>query len=71
MLITGGSRGIGRAVVDALLRRHWTVALCSKSQQSVDQAVRAHFSEGDAARLAYLAATVEEREALILFLEDL
>lgn len=39
--------------------------------EDLDQAVRAHFSEGDAARLAYLAATVEEREALILFLEDL
>lgn len=40
-LVTGGSRGIGRAVVEALLRRHWTVALCSRSQQTVDQAVRA------------------------------
>ena len=40
-LVTGGSRGIGRAVVDALLRRHWTVALCSKSQQNVDKAIRA------------------------------
>ena len=39
--------------------------------EDLDQAIRAHFSEGDAARLAYLAATVEAREALILFLEDL
>lgn len=39
--------------------------------EDLDQAIRAHFSEGDAARLAYLAASVEAREALILFLEDL
>ena len=40
-LVTGGSRGIGRAVLEALLRRHWTVAFCSRSQQNVDKAVRA------------------------------
>lgn len=40
-LVTGGSRGIGRAVVEALLRRYWTVAFCSRSQQSVDKTVRA------------------------------
>jgi CxxC motif-containing protein (DUF1111 family) len=43
----------------------------AKRAEDLDGAIRAHFSEGDAARLAYLAATVEEREALILFLEDL
>ncbi|MDA8018726.1 MAG: SDR family oxidoreductase [Thermoanaerobaculia bacterium] len=40
-LVTGGSRGIGRAVVEALLRRHWIVALCGKSQQSVEKTLRA------------------------------
>lgn len=40
-LVTGGSRGIGRAVVESLLLRHWTVAFCSRSQVNVDKTQRA------------------------------
>lgn len=40
-LVTGGSRGIGRAVVEALLMRHWSVSFCSRSSQNVDKTVRA------------------------------
>ena len=39
-IVTGGSRGIGRAVVDALLRRGGRVHFCSLSQESVDKALR-------------------------------
>ena len=38
-IVTGGSRGIGRAVVDALLRRGDIVWFCSRSQASVDRAL--------------------------------
>ena len=38
-LVTGGSRGIGRAVVEALLRDGWTVYFCSRSVDSVAQAL--------------------------------
>lgn len=38
-LITGGSRGIGLAVAEALLGRGWKVFLCSRSQPSVDAAI--------------------------------
>lgn len=38
-IVTGGSRGIGRAVVDALLRKDHTVWFCSRSQGSVDRAL--------------------------------
>lgn len=40
-LVTGGSRGIGRAVVEALLNEGWVVHLCSQSQESVDRALAA------------------------------
>ncbi|MDY7093638.1 MAG: SDR family oxidoreductase [Acidobacteriota bacterium] len=38
-LVTGGSRGIGRAIVEALLKTGWTVHFCSRSQSSVDEAL--------------------------------
>jgi 3-oxoacyl-[acyl-carrier protein] reductase len=40
-LVTGGSRGIGRGVAEALLAEGWRVFLCSRSQSSVDAAVGA------------------------------
>ncbi|MEM1178557.1 MAG: SDR family oxidoreductase [Acidobacteriota bacterium] len=39
-IVTGGSRGIGRAVVDALLRRGATVHFCSRSAESVEKTLR-------------------------------
>jgi len=38
-IVTGGSRGIGRAVVEALADDGWRVYLCSRSQESVDGAL--------------------------------
>lgn len=37
--VTGGSRGIGRAIVEALLERGWRVYLCSRSAESVERAL--------------------------------
>ncbi|MEM6792947.1 MAG: SDR family oxidoreductase [Acidobacteriota bacterium] len=39
-VVTGGSRGIGLAVAEALLRRAHVVHLCSRSPQQVDKALR-------------------------------
>jgi NAD(P)-dependent dehydrogenase (short-subunit alcohol dehydrogenase family) len=38
-LVTGGSRGIGRAVVEGLLGESWQVFFCSRSPASVDAAL--------------------------------
>ncbi|HRC84702.1 MAG TPA: SDR family oxidoreductase [Thermoanaerobaculia bacterium] len=40
-LVTGGSRGIGRAVVEALAEEGWQVFFCSRHASSVAQAVAA------------------------------
>ena len=38
-VVTGGSRGIGRAIVEAFLGDGWRVYLCSRRQSSVDRAL--------------------------------
>ena len=39
-IVTGGSRGIGRSIAEALLREGWKVWICSRSQGSVNAAAR-------------------------------
>ena len=38
-LVTGGTRGIGRAIVDALVRDGWVVALTYRNNVDVAEAV--------------------------------
>ncbi|MEZ5332231.1 MAG: SDR family NAD(P)-dependent oxidoreductase [Thermoanaerobaculia bacterium] len=59
-LVTGGSRGIGRAVVGALLEEGWRVFFCSRSEESVGRTLGELEDHGD--RVAGRAADVRDRE---------
>ena len=39
-IVTGGTRGIGRAIVESLLRAGATVAFCGRTQESVERAAK-------------------------------
>jgi len=58
-LVTGGSRGIGRAIVEALLAEGWRVFFCSLSQESVDEALGVLGEHGD--RVAGRVADVRDQ----------
>src|SRR4051812_7993817 len=38
-IVTGGSRGIGRGVAEALLGEGWKVWICSRRPESIEQAL--------------------------------
>jgi 3-oxoacyl-[acyl-carrier protein] reductase len=47
-VVTGGSRGIGRAIVEQLLDAGAAVAFCARSSESVDRALAGLHGRGDA-----------------------
>jgi NAD(P)-dependent dehydrogenase (short-subunit alcohol dehydrogenase family) len=64
-LITGGTRGIGRAIAAALLRAGGQVMITGRTASSVERAVRELGIEiGDPARVAGLAVDVRDRAAV-------
>ncbi|MEQ8483023.1 MAG: SDR family oxidoreductase [Pseudomonadales bacterium] len=45
-LITGGSKGIGRAIAEALAAEGCDVAICARNQKEIDEAVKSLSSKG-------------------------
>ena len=67
VLVTGGSRGIGRAIAEALLEEGARVAICGRSQESLDEAVRALSAKGEVAGKTCDMGRNGEVEALLAF----
>jgi NAD(P)-dependent dehydrogenase (short-subunit alcohol dehydrogenase family) len=70
-LVTGGTRGIGRAISAALLKEGAAVAVCGRTQESVDLAVES-LREETGGRVAGVAADVsgwKDAEALFEFVD--
>lgn len=67
-IVTGGSRGIGRAIVEALLGDGWRVFFCSRSPASVERAV-AELAETYGDRVAGRAVDVREQAEVDAFVD--
>jgi NAD(P)-dependent dehydrogenase (short-subunit alcohol dehydrogenase family) len=71
-VVTGGTRGIGRAIAEALLREGAQVAICGRSEASVAQAVE-ELARASGGRVAGQAADVgrpEQVEAFFRFVDE-
>ncbi len=70
-LVTGGTRGIGRSIVAALLGQGVAVALCGRTEESVDLALEG-LREESSGKVAGMAADVsreDDVEALFAFVD--
>ena len=69
-VITGGTRGIGRAIAEALLRESVSVFICGRQQEQVDEAVAEMLDLGDVAGKACHVGRFGEVEALFSAAEE-
>ena len=63
-LITGGSRGLGRAMATEFARSGARVAILARSQDSIDEAIAAIGAEAPRAQVSGFACDVRDADAL-------
>jgi NAD(P)-dependent dehydrogenase (short-subunit alcohol dehydrogenase family) len=68
-LVSGGTKGIGRAIVEDLLEAGFNVALTARTAEDVERAL-ADLSEGGGDRVMGIAADVRDPEACRNLMED-
>lgn len=70
-VVTGATRGIGRAIAERLLRDGARVAICGRSQDAVDRAVRelARNSEGEVIGVEADVGNLDQVRALFDFVD--
>ena len=66
-VVTGGTRGIGRAIVERLLHERVSVAFCGRTRESADRALSALASEG---KVSAHAADVTKPEEVDRFFRE-
>jgi len=66
--VTGGTKGIGRAIVEALAREGASVAICGRSQNDVDTVAK-QISDATGCKVSGLATDVSQPESVSSFFE--
>jgi len=62
--VTGGTRGIGRAIVEKYLENHATVVLCGSRQETADKAVAALKAQDPSWRVEGIAPDLRDYESI-------
>jgi NAD(P)-dependent dehydrogenase (short-subunit alcohol dehydrogenase family) len=60
-IVTGGSRGIGKAIVERLLEEEGTVLFCGRSQKTGEETL-ADFKKKYGGKAAFIVADMEDRD---------
>lgn len=69
-VVTGGTRGIGRAITEALLDAGATVAICGRTPESTEQAVREMSARGQIFGLAADVAHADQVSTFFQFCDE-